>query len=49
MLYIQRVNEVFLRIITVRIDAEQNDFNIDAMVHKMVYMPKYSAFKRLAE
>ena len=29
MTYIQRANEIFLRIITVRIDPEKTDFNID--------------------
>jgi len=49
MTYIQRVNEIFIRIITVRIDPDKTDFNIDTIVHKMVFVPKYSAFKRLAE
>lgn len=48
MTYIQRVNEIFLRVVTVRMDPASSQFNIDTMVHKMVTVPKYTAFKKLA-
>ena len=45
---VERINDIFIRIITARISPVNPDFDIETLVHTMVETSKYQAFKRLA-